>query len=123
MADASANETVLTRPIGTLLRELNDFWVVAGATDCSYEEGVRGAAFKRGVARCEAAGFPEPLLAELRAGVNGNLKATLERQNRPAIGHVVRTMGNGQDLAWAAWGGGGPAKVEVKLVFDCTGPA
>ncbi|MDB5357027.1 MAG: hypothetical protein JWN24_3480 [Phycisphaerales bacterium] len=115
------NLAVVSESCIELASKFNDFWVVSALTDGSYEEGERNAHFKRSIEARAEAGVPESLLGLLREGTNGNLKSILERRG-PGVGKVVRTKGKGQDLAFEKWENGAPAKIEVKLVYDCTLP-
>lgn len=95
--------------------EFKEFWVLSSYLDWSFEEGIRNAAFRRVVDAYASAGLPRELLRVLKLGINGNLKEVLERPEFD-LGVVVRNPGPGHDLLLQG------ARVEVKLVFDCTLP-
>lgn len=95
--------------------EFNEFWVLSSYLDWSFEEGVRSAAFRRVVDAYVSAGLPRELVRVLKLGINGNLKEVLERPEF-GLGGVVRNPGPGHDLLLDG------ARIEVKLVFDCTLP-
>jgi hypothetical protein len=114
------NLDTLTAACSKLLVDYNDFWVLAGVTDCSFEEGTRSHDFR---APCESyrnAGVSGALLDQLIAGVNGNLAAILA--NTCVCGSVRRNKWKGQDLGFQASKEAPEALAEVKLVFDCTLP-
>jgi hypothetical protein len=97
----------------------NDFWVLSGLTDRSYEEGDRNQKFKWEIKAYESAGLSPAMSEQLRLGINGNLKTILSSQF-PEIS-IKRNKWAGQDLTIRS-----PRKpdavVEIKLIFDCTMP-
>ena len=103
-----------------LLDDYNDFWVLAGVTDCSFEEGTRSDDFVKPCDSYADAGVTSPLLDQLRAGVNGNLATILSEHC--VAGSVVRNKWRGQDLHFQSSPEAAVAFAEVKLVFDCTLP-
>jgi hypothetical protein len=121
MAETPTNLTVLRETCIELMSSFDEFWILAALTDASYEEGERSSDFKRSIDRYAQAGAPEWLLKQLRNGINGNLRAVLERAN-PTLGRVIRNVGKGQDLSYDAWKYAPAASIEVKLVYDCTLP-
>jgi hypothetical protein len=101
--------------------EFNDFWVLAGLTERSFEDGDRilRSKFINEVKFYESIGLPQPMSAKLRRGINGNLHDILA--NRSPWIRPIRNMWTGQDLTFMC-PGNLEATVEVKLVFDQTLP-
>jgi hypothetical protein len=119
VSDTTPNLSLLRNACSALLDDAsyNDFWVLAGLTDRSYEEGDRNGAFSVEIEHHESAGLPMANCAELRRGINGNLADLLSRQNSGK--KVKRNKWAGQDLSIT--GSGAPeATAEVKLIYDCT---
>lgn len=113
------NLSALRDACRTLLSEsYHEFWVLAGLTDRSYEDGVKKAMFSKEVALYEEAGIRPALLDQLRNGINGNLKVILE--GNPNLSEVVRRPGKGQDLTFVDRETQRVARVEGKFIFDCT---
>jgi hypothetical protein len=111
-----SNLNLLQSACSELLQD-NDFWVLGGLTDWSFEEGCRNKHMKEAVESYRRAGVTKEPLDRLSDGVNGCLKNLLEKNN-PEIRPVDRNKGKGQDLSWGSSSNG--AKTEIKLVYDCT---
>jgi hypothetical protein len=102
----------------TVASEFNEFWILAGLTDRSYEDGIKKRGFPNAVKRYTEAGVAGDLLLQLQNGVNGNLFDAL--QSEPLNKSVVRRTGRGQDLTFTHASSDHTAKIEVKLLFDCS---
>ena len=113
------NLKTLTDACVELCSEFDQFWMLAGLTDCSYEEGTRNRHFLRAVRSYSGHGVTPTTLDCLGLGINGNLKRILQNRH-PELGAVRRTKGKGQDLSFEADEHGRPVKIEIKLVYDCT---
>lgn len=103
-----------------LTERYDDFWLLAALSDWSYEEGIRGGrnkGFGKAVDSFERAGVPAALVAQLRAGINGNLADVLR-----ARGLAVQCNPDcGPDLELTSpTASPGRALIEVKLLFDGT---
>ena len=103
-----------------LATEFNDFWLLAGVSDWSFEEGIRGGknkGFAKAVDSFQRAGVPNSTIAQLRDGINGNLAAVLEGTG---VG-VNRNIERGQDIELHDTATRAViSPVEVKYLFDCT---
>ena len=99
VSDTTPNLSLLRNACSALLDDAsyNDFWVLAGLTDRSYEEGDRNSAFRVEIEHYESVGLPMANCAELRRGINGNLADLLSRRNSGK--KVKRNKWAGQDLS------------------------
>jgi hypothetical protein len=89
--------SALKRASVAAIDQRNEFWILAGLSDSSYEEGVRNAHFARVVRAYAEAGVPDVWLEQLRLGINGNLCAIIQDQ-LPSGYSVRRNQGRGQDV-------------------------
>jgi hypothetical protein len=104
LALANACEAVLA---------LNEFWVLAELTDCSYEVGTKTPLLKQIVQLWrEECGLSKRLEAQLHNGINGNLATALGCRQNKGAGQDFSFGGNGTALALA----------EVKLAHTVTMP-
>lgn len=105
---------VLIESCKTLLAH-DDFWLAAGITNQSYEEGTRNASFKKSVDAFEDTGASAKLLKELRAGINGNLTAILNTS--PSLTELAtQKKSHGHDIRFCT--AEREAIVEIKLLYD-----
>lgn len=118
MADPVSAFSSLCKCCQALCTGFDDFWLLAGLTDRSYEDGVKKGGFPKAVDAYVAAGLTGKMLKQVCNGVNGNLLALLK--DDPDVCDPVRRTGEGQDLTFSNRQTGRPASVEVKLLFDCS---
>lgn len=114
---------VLQQACDRLLAE-HQFWILAGLTDRSFEEGERNAAFREAVDWYDGAGLPAPLSAKLRMGINVNLAHALRALDDPPpnIEHTSTRSGKYPDVCYGHNADGSATIVEVKPAYDMTMP-
>jgi hypothetical protein len=115
--------SVLIGACAELLRSRQDFWILAGLTERSFEEGERNASFREAVDWYEKAQVASKLLAQLRWGVNRNLVDLIESCPAPPPGIEWNPTRDRErpDICYGSSADGTSARVEVKAIFDCTG--
>jgi hypothetical protein len=100
------NIALIDRVIDSCKELLNhtSFWLLAGMADKSFEEGDRFGDFGDWVVELERMRVPSGLTRQLSAGINKNLKETIEQRHVNV--HVKHQPDRGADLILSDKGGG-----------------
>jgi len=112
-------KSCISDAVTRLLTDFDDFWLLAGMADLSFEDGGRSRPFRRAVEAYARAGLVPSLCRDLDEGINGNLKKVLEA-NAPGL-VVERRKSKSLDLIVSRHGAC-EAIIEAKHMWDMAWP-